>query len=754
MIRAPSAIIKLFPISHSPQSCTLFLSYGIQFTIIYKTVCYARHEIGGIFRKRDSVCGLSQGVSGVTIHPGKFLYHWMYIKFVERKTYTKEGKMSTNEKVVKKNLLTAFSNILERKQAGSLGKGPGADPPWEESGNGKSKPVEHDLPTMEDMPVESSTDESLQAVKRTQTPRLSKLLVEKGIVTKELIDAALEIQSAKGDRRRLIDILIDDLGADREVILRTIARYYLFESVDPTVAFGNKEKLQFIRQMLNILPPMFYEMAVRRKVIPYELYTNGYDKLILVTPDPTHPEVHTIARGFKFNRYEIKYVTTADWTELWRQLAFDQGERQLGLDVDDGFLDYDPDEAERELEKSLEEEIGRGRLNEVVEGLLVDGVRTGASDIHIIPKSMNRTEFHFRIDGRLTLWSALTDVRSEAVITVIKDRAKNLDRFEKFLSQDGFAQRMIDNKMIRFRFSTMPIYSGDLRSKLESIVIRILRGADDSVNLDALGMDEHTQRVFLKAIRRPQGIIIFTGPTGSGKSTSQLAAIKTIMDPGLNIITIEDPVEYLIEGCRQVKLNHKLDFEGALRGLLRHDPDVVMVGEMRDKITAEIAVKLANTGHLIFSTVHTNDSVSAITRLYNMGIEPFLLAYTINIVVAQRLVRKLCDRCKMVDDSPDVDLLEYCGLTDEEIEKTTLYKAVGCVQCIKGYRGRIGIFEALALNKEMRKIILKSQDFINEDALRTLALQNGMQTLKQSAIDLVKKGITSIENIEGMILDE
>jgi len=300
----------------------------------------------------------------------------------------------------------------------------------------------------------------------------------------------------------------------------------------------------------------------------------------------------------------------------------------------------------------------------------------------------------------------------------------------------------------------MPIYGSDLRAKLESIVIRILRGSEDSLNLESLGMDPVTLELFKKSIRKPQGMVIFTGPTGSGKTTSQHAAIKEIMDPGINIITIEDPVEYLIEGCRQVKLNHKLDFEGALRGLLRHDPDVVMVGEMRDKITAEIAIKLANTGHLIFSTLHTNDSVSAITRLYNMGIEPFLLAYTINIIVAQRLIRKLCDRCKMVDDDVDVELLLNAGLTEQEIRNTKFYKPVGCAHCIKGYRGRIGIFEALHVNKEMRKIILKSRDFIDEDAIRTLASQNGMQTLRQSALNLVKQGVTSIETAEGMLLEE
>ncbi|MBI1805904.1 MAG: Flp pilus assembly complex ATPase component TadA [Ignavibacteria bacterium] len=692
--------------------------------------------------------------------------------------------MSTNNgnnNATKKNVFVAFSNLVARKQAFSsdevddnknLSVVPGNDEGVGESKNGNGQPhAERPMSSalssgvvFEEIPSPNRVvrsgkenavvDDTFTVGKRAQTPRLNQILVESGAVAKEKIEEALEMQRKMADKRRLIDILIDDLGADREVILKTIARYYSFESVDPTPVFGNKEKLQFIRQLLDMLPPLYYDMAVRHKVLPFELYSNGYDKLIVITPDPTYPEVHPIARAFKFPKYEIKYVNTDHWTELWRQLAFDQGAKQLGLDAEDGFSQYDKDESEKELEKSLEEEIGRGKLNEVIEALLVDGVRTGASDIHVIPKGTHRTEFHFRIDGRLSLWSAIADVRAEAVLTVIKDRGKNLDRFEKFLSQDGFAQRMVDNKMIRFRFSTMPIYSSDLRSKLESIVIRILRGADAANGIDSLGMPDSTRESFVKAIRKPQGIVIFTGPTGSGKSTSQLAAIQTIMDPGINIITIEDPVEYLIEGCRQVKLNHKLDFEGALRGLLRHDPDVVMVGEMRDKTTAEIAVKLANTGHLIFSTLHTNDSVGAITRLYNMGIEPFLLAYTINIVVAQRLIRKLCDRCKMLDEHVDIDLLIEAGLTMDEILSSTIYKPVGCVHCIRGYRGRIGIFEALAMTKEMRKIILKSKDFIDEDALRTLALQNGMQTLRQSAINLVKSGVTAIENVEGMLCEE
>jgi len=674
--------------------------------------------------------------------------------------------MSTNDFNNKKkpNVLLTYNNSVEKKP--DQGSGENLDHLlWDEEENSKPKgngnPASGEKVLMESIPLKpfplstqpNSEDRSVHS-KRPQSVRLNQYLVESGIVTKDQLDEALETQAKTSDKRRIIDILMEDLNVNKDEILRTVAHYYSFETIDPTSSFGNKDKLQFIKQLLETLPALYYDSAVRHKILPFELFTNGYDKLVLITPDPTHPDVHLVARAFKFPKYEVKYVSTDLWQEMWRQLAFDQSAKQLGVDTEDGFSQYNPDETEKEIEASLEDKIGRGRLNDIIEALLVDGVRTGASDIHVIPKSLNRTEFHFRIDGRLSLWSAITDVRSEAILTVIKDRAKNLDRFEKMLSQDGFAQRMVDNKMIRFRFSTMPIYSGDLRSKVESIVIRILRSADASNGIESLQMPASTQEIFLKAIRKPQGIIIFTGPTGSGKTTSQLAALQTIMDPGINIITIEDPVEYLIEGCRQVKLNHKLDFEGALRGLLRHDPDVVMVGEMRDKVTAEIAVKLANTGHLIFSTLHTNDSIGAITRLYNMGIEPFLLAYTINIIVAQRLVRKLCDRCKAIDDTVDHDFLIDSGFAERDIDSTKFYKPVGCVHCIRGYRGRIGIFEALQMTKEIRRIILKSKDFVDEDTIRALALQNGMQTLRQSAINLAKQGLTSIDNVEGMILED
>jgi type IV pilus assembly protein PilB len=217
---------------------------------------------------------------------------------------------------------------------------------------------------------------------------------------------------------------------------------------------------------------------------------------------------------------------------------------------------------------------------------------------------------------------------------------------------------------------------------------------------------------------------------------------------------VEDPVEYFIDGARQVKLNPKLDFEGALRAILRHDPDIVMVGEIRDTITANIAVKLANTGHLTFTTLHTNDAPSAIARLYKMGVEPFLIAYSLNIIVAQRLMRKLCERCKSPIQDPDVEALEKLGFSQKEIAKLKLYRPIGCNHCIKGYRGRTAIYEALYVTKDIRKIILDSEASIDEDLLRRTAESRGMRTLRLAGLDLIRAGITSVEEVASVTVEE
>jgi type IV pilus assembly protein PilB len=267
-------------------------------------------------------------------------------------------------------------------------------------------------------------------------------------------------------------------------------------------------------------------------------------------------------------------------------------------------------------------------------------------------------------------------------------------------------------------------------------------------DLAKLGLLEGALGQFAKAIRQPHGMVILTGPTGSGKSTTLVAALSQVVSPDVNVLTVEDPVEYIIPGVRQIKLSHKLSLEGALRAILRHDPDIVMVGEMRDKDTAELAIKLANTGHLTFSTLHTNDAPSAVSRLFKMGIEPFLIAYAINLVVAQRLIRTLCPECKHVEAEPDLTLARELGFTEADLASTTFYaptSGTSCPSCKgRGYKGRRAVAEALYFSPAIRAAVVDAGDVIDEDTLRKIAEGEGMLTLQASARVLVKMGETSL----------
>jgi type IV pilus assembly protein PilB len=343
----------------------------------------------------------------------------------------------------------------------------------------------------------------------------------------------------------------------------------------------------------------------------------------------------------------------------------------------------------------------------------------------------------------------------EAIIAVVKDRSKGMDRFERERAQDGFIQREIDGVVIRFRVSVLPMVGTELKNKFESVVIRILDDRKVIKDLDKLGLSGYSKQVFTKAINQPQGMVILTGPTGSGKSTTLVAALCQVIDPSVNVLTVEDPVEYVIEGARQLKIGYKMNFEQAIRSILRHDPDIVLVGEMRDKETAEVAIKLANTGHLTFSTLHTNDAPSAVARLYKMGIEPFLIAYAINLIVAQRLIRRLCPDCKTKVHKIDDALIDAAGIDPVEWSKHTIYQAKGCDKCNKtGYSGRIAIHEALYFTKEIRQIIVRSGIEVDEEKIRIQAKKDGSINLRDSGLEKVKLGLTSIEEVLAGTTDE
>jgi type IV pilus assembly protein PilB len=289
--------------------------------------------------------------------------------------------------------------------------------------------------------------------------------------------------------------------------------------------------------------------------------------------------------------------------------------------------------------------------------------------------------------------------------------------------------------------------SAEYERRFESIVIRVIDDRKVIADFRKLGFQQQAEQEFLKSVNTSKGIVIVTGPTGSGKSTTLMAALHHVINPTINVLTCEDPVEYVIYGARQIKIGHKLTFDQAIRSILRHDPDVVMVGEIRDKITADIAVKLANTGHLTFSTLHTNDAPSAVSRLYKMGIEPFLLAYSINIIIAQRLVRKLCDVCKRPLMKEHWKVAIELGLTEEELASGKIFEPVGCSRCHNGYKGRINVAEALYFYPEIRAEIVTASTEINEERIRSIAEKHGMLSMRASGVERIREGQTSLEEV-------
>jgi len=591
------------------------------------------------------------------------------------------------------------------------------------------------------------------------TDKIGFALLKKGVIDYETLEKSLKIKDGedKKNRRNLGQILVNDFGADHDAVFREVADLYAFREVYLADEAMDSGRVDFIKKYVDGLPQNVREMVVQSRMLPLRYDEKQPDKLIIVAADPTDRRLPLIAREFGAKKYEVAYCRLKDLQNLLERVIPPQNEFLKLLEDSKGGIQVKEEDDENALdEDALEAEISKSALVNLVEGALVEAVRSGASDVHIIAKEGNRTEFWFRTDGNLKLWHVQEKTMPEAVAAVVKDRSKNVDRFEREASQDGFIQRLIDDHMIRFRVSIMPIVGVEFRHKYESIVIRVLDDRKVITDLTKLGLQGPARKFFDQAIAKPQGIVILTGPTGSGKSTTLIAALHQVIDPTVNVLTVEDPVEYIIRGARQLRISPKMNFDQAIRGILRHDPDIVLVGEMRDKATAEIAVKLANTGHLTFSTLHTNDAPSAVARLYKMGVEPFLIAYAINIIVAQRLVRTLCKHCKRPLEKEQIDREVYLkfGFTEADLDQCTIYEAIGCDKCNGGYKGRAAIHEALYFTREIRNMIAKSGSDVDEDSIRQQAMKDGMWTLRRSGIERIKQGETTLEEIATATTDD
>lgn len=435
--------------------------------------------------------------------------------------------------------------------------------------------------------------------------------------------------------------------------------------------------------------------------------------------------------------------------------------RKLAL-VLDNVLDKDSDVSLSDIvsEEGLEdidlaaevEEEGFGAVDlqidtpivRFVNKILQDSIRKGASDIHIEPYE-NKTRIRFRIDG--VLHDAINPPQGlvHKIIARLKILA-SLDIAERRMPQDGRMKLSFSrNRTIDFRISTMPTLFG------EKMVIRILDTSAANLGLETIGMNPNQLEHYRNATNQPHGMILVTGPTGSGKTVSLYSAINVLNTVERNVSSVEDPVEIYLSGINQVNVNERigLTFATTLRAFLRQDPDVIMVGEIRDLDTAEIAVKAAQTGHLVLSTLHTNDAPSSLTRLINMGVAPFNIASSVNLIIAQRLVRRLCDSCREPVELPD-DVLITAGFKEEQLADLEIFEAAGCSGCSSGYRGRTGIFEVMPMSEEISELVMSNCSTLE---IERQARREGVKTMRQSGLEKVAGGVTTLEEVERVTAD-
>ncbi len=554
--------------------------------------------------------------------------------------------------------------------------------------------------------------------------QLGELLVSEGVVTAEQLDSALARQRESGHRQLLGEVLVQMGLSTEEQVMKCLARCYgvPYVRVSPKVADPT---------VIQLLPREFEEKHV---VLPL-FKVRGV--LTLAVNEPSNVFlIEEVARATEL-RVQVVATTTRDI-----RMTLETHMPSANVFVIDDILD-DVSDGDFALVEDIIEDItdlevaaGNSPVIKMVNYLIYSAVREGASDIHIEPGE-NHLRIRYRVDGRLFEKTRLPAKMLPAIISRIKIMAQ-MNISERRLPQDGGIHVLMDSQPIDLRVSSMPAHHG------EKVVIRIIDSRNVLVNLERLGFSYDILRSFRKAIEQPNGMILVTGPTGSGKSTTLYATLAEVAGDELNVCTVEDPIEFNLNQINQFQVNEKVGFTfaRAMRSLLRQDPDILMVGEIRDDETARIAVQAALTGHQVLSTLHTNDAPGAITRLLNIGIEPFLLAASIKAVVAQRLVRKICTHCKEPYDPP-INVRRAVERSAGAVE--VIYQGKGCDKCRNsGFSGRIGIHELLIPTEQLREQITASPD-INE--LRHAASEAGMCSLRDDGMAKVKAGITTVEEV-------
>ena len=557
-----------------------------------------------------------------------------------------------------------------------------------------------------------------------QRKPLGQLLLAKGLLSQEQLDRALDEQRRSNHQKLLGEILVELHICSEDQITEALAQAYgvPYARVSPRVADP---------KVIAVLPKEFLE---KHQVLPLFLVEGV---LTVAVPEPAN--VFLLEEIERLSGYQVQVVaaTTRDIkATLQTYLPNDKV-----FVIDDIIEEVKPEEftlIEAPVQDigNLEQAAGDSPVIKLVNYTIYNAVKDGASDIHIEPGD-NSLRIRYRVDGRLMEKLRPPFQMGAAVASRIKIMA-GLDISERRLPQDGGIHVMMEKRPIDLRVSTMPGKYG------EKVVVRIIDNDRTSVNMEKLGFSYETLKQWRKVISMPNGIVLVTGPTGSGKSTTLYACLQELNADDTNICTIEDPIEYAVNGVNQFQVNEKagFTFANALRALLRQDPDIMMVGEIRDGETARLATQAALTGHLVLSTLHTNDAPGSITRLFNLGIEPYLVGASLAGILAQRLVRKLCQACREPYEPSPNEKRQFEKITGG-VE--TLYKPKGCARCRNlGYSGRIGIYELLVPDDNMIERISQGAT-LNE--IRELARSLGMKTLRQDGLEKVKGGITTLEEV-------
>lgn len=554
-------------------------------------------------------------------------------------------------------------------------------------------------------------------------------LVEQGAVTREQLTNALNIMK-QNPGRQLVDVLLEQ-GGDEEGVLRVVARCASvpFERVDLEAGLdgGFDGKLM---QRLGL------DFCHAHTVLP--LRTEG-TRVVVGTMSPSDVfTIDEIRSRLRAPSIKVVLVTPSDVRAALEMVGgASTGEMDLSeilADVDEADVEVTTRQQSEAVD--LEAEAGESPVIRYVNYIIQNAVKEGASDIHIEPGE-KKIKVRLRVDG--VLFEAMNPPpQMAAAITSRLKIMADLDISERRVPQDGRIRCVVGGRKLDLRVSSLPTGYG------EKIVMRILDTKSINVQLEDLGFDEHTLAIWKTQINAPHGILLVTGPTGSGKTTTLYSSLRQIDKAKLNVSTVEDPIEYHLEGITQTQTHAKIDmtFAKALKALLRQDPDVIMLGEIRDHETAHTAVQAALTGHLVMSTLHTNDAPSSVTRLVNIGLEPFLVGAALNGVLAQRLLRRLCANCKkMVTPSEEMsEFLEMQGLPSEQ-----MWGGEGCDKCRNtGYSGRVGIYEMLAVDDSLRDIIARNP---NVSEFRRTCLERGMNSLRQDGINKASSGLTSIQEV-------